>query len=96
MSKENAVTLDLDAMFPGDGLDVEENVISDAYWALECEELAVIAHIYRYFDEARGAIIPERCHWYFNDGRLRFEFFDLMGRKCSVEQGFRPDSLFAA
>jgi hypothetical protein len=42
MSKENAVTLDLDAMFPGDGLDVEENVISDAYWALECEELAVL------------------------------------------------------
>jgi hypothetical protein len=37
MSQERTLTLNLDAMLASDGLDVEENVLFDAYWAADAD-----------------------------------------------------------
>jgi hypothetical protein len=68
MCEEHVLRVDLDEMFPADGLYVEENVIFDAYWAIDRDGLSIITHVYRHFDEERGDIIPEKTHWYFGDG----------------------------
>jgi len=68
MCEKHVLRVDLDQMFPADGLDVEENIIYDAYWAFDSDGLSIIAHVYRHFDEERGDIIPEKTHWYFGDG----------------------------
>ena len=57
MREEHVLRADLDLMFPADGLDVEENIIFDAYWAFDCAGLSIIAHVFRHFDEERS-----RCH----------------------------------
>ena len=68
MREEHVLRVDLDLMFPADGLDVEKNIIFDTYWAFDCAGLSIIiAHVFRHFDEERGAIIPEKSHWYFGD-----------------------------
>ena len=42
MREEHVLRVDLDLMFPADGLDVEENIIFDAYWAFDCAGLSII------------------------------------------------------
>ena len=41
MREEHVLRVDLDLMFPADGLDVEENIIFDAYWAFDCAGLSI-------------------------------------------------------
>jgi hypothetical protein len=42
MREEHVLRVDLDLMFPADGLDVEENIIFDAYWAFDCAGLSIL------------------------------------------------------
>jgi hypothetical protein len=67
MGNDKAIVIDLDGMFAADGLDVEENVLFDAYWAFDRDELSIIAHVHRHFNEERSDIIPERSHWFFGN-----------------------------
>ena len=43
MREEHVLRADLDLMFPADGLDVEENIIFDAYWAFDYAGLSIIS-----------------------------------------------------
>jgi hypothetical protein len=70
VSTPGSIFLDLDTMSPGDGLDIEENIIFDAYWALDCHGLSIIAHIYHHYCydiETKGPLIPDRSTWFFGN-----------------------------